>query len=82
MILNNIIWCLADDIYVLFDSSLMKEITEAFSIPLSCPKCEGKMIAVKYDDPSQIYDEHSIQMCKECDYQIQTDDFKMQLLTV
>jgi len=60
----------------------MMEITEAFSIPLSCPKCEGKMIAIKYSDPSQIFDEHSVQMCKECDYQIQIDDFKKQLLTV
>ena len=60
----------------------MKEITEAFSIPLPCPKCEGKMIAVKYADPSQIYDGHNIQMCKECEYQIQIDDFKKQLLTV
>ncbi len=60
----------------------MMEITEAFSIPLSCPKCEGKMIAVKYNDPSQIYDEHSVQLCKECDYQIQTDDFKKRLLTL
>ncbi len=60
----------------------MMEITEAFSIPLSCPKCEGEMIAVKYGDPSQIFDEHSVQTCKKCDYQIQTDDFKKQLLTV
>ncbi|MCH6570980.1 MAG: hypothetical protein IH780_00185 [Thaumarchaeota archaeon] len=60
----------------------MMEITEAFSIPLSCPKCESKMIAVKYHDPSLIFDEHSVQTCKECDYQIQTEDFKKQLLTV
>ncbi len=40
------------------------------------------MIAVKYNDPSQVYDEHSVQMCKVCDYQIQTDEFKKQLLTV
>ena len=60
----------------------MMEITEAFSIPLSCPKCESEMIAVKYHDPSLIFDEHSVQTCKKCDYQIQTDDFKKQLLTV
>jgi len=60
----------------------MKEITEAFSIPLTCPKCEGKMIAVKYGDPSNIYDEHSLQFCKQCDYQIPVEDFKKVLLTV
>ena len=60
----------------------MKEITEAFSIPLTCPKCEGKMIAVKYGDPSNIYDEHSLQFCKQCDYQIPVEDFKKLVLTV
>jgi len=58
------------------------EISEAFSIPLSCPKCESEMIAVKYCDPSLIFDEHSVQTCKECDYQIQVDDFKKELFTV
>ncbi len=60
----------------------MKEITEAFSIPLPCPKCEGEMIAVKYGDPSNIYDEHSLQFCKQCDYQIPAEDFKKLVLTV
>ena len=60
----------------------MKEITEAFSIPLPCPKCEGKMAAVKYGDPSNIYDEHSLQFCKQCDYQIPVEDFKKLVLTV
>ncbi len=60
----------------------MKEITEAFSIPLPCPKCEGKMVAVKFGDPSNIYDEHSLQFCKECDYQIPVEDFKKVILTV
>ncbi len=60
----------------------MKEITEAFSIPLSCPKCEGKMIAVKFSDPSQIFDENNVQICKECDYQIRVEDFKKDLLIV
>jgi len=60
----------------------MKEITKAFSIPLPCPKCEGKLIAVKYGDPSQIFDENNIQFCKLCDYQIPVQDFKEKLLTV
>ncbi len=60
----------------------MMEITEAFSIPLSCPKCESEMIVVKYNDPSLIFDEHSVQTCKECDYQIPVVDFKRGLLTV
>ena len=29
----------------------MKEITEAFSIPFPCPKCEGELITIKYGDP-------------------------------
>jgi len=60
----------------------MKKITEAFSIPSPCPKCEGKMVAVKYGDPSNIYDEHSLQFCKQCDYQIPVEDFKKLVLTV
>ena len=60
----------------------MKEITEAFSIPFPCPKCEGKMIAVKFGDPSQIFDENNVQICKECYYQIPVEDFKKKLLTV
>ncbi len=60
----------------------MMEITEAFSIPFPCPKCEGKMIAVKFSDPSQIFDENNVQFCKECDYQTPVEDFKKDLLTV
>jgi len=60
----------------------MMQITEAISIPLSCPKCESEMIAVKYSDPSQIYDEHNVHVCKKCDYQIPIDDFKKELFTV
>jgi len=60
----------------------MKEITEAFSIPFPCPKCEEELIAVKYGDPSNIFDEHSLQFCKRCDYQIPVKDFKKELLTV
>jgi len=60
----------------------MKEITVAFAIPFPCPKCEGELITVKYGDPSQIFDENSIQFCKRCDYQIQVEDFKKELLTV
>ncbi len=60
----------------------MMEITEAFSIPLSCPKCEGKMIAVKYNERSLIFDEYSVQMCRECRFERSTEDFKKELLTV
>ena len=60
----------------------MKEITKAFSIPFPCPKCEGELIAVKFSDPSQIFDENNIHFCKQCDYQISVKDFKKVLLTV
>jgi len=52
------------------------------NIPLSCPSCDGKMYAVSYDAPLKILKERSWQVCKECGFEQQADDFKRMLLTV
>jgi len=52
------------------------------NIPLSCPSCDGKMYAVRYDAPLKILKQRSWQICKECGFQQQADDFKSRLLTV
>ena len=51
-------------------------------IPISCPKCSGKMVAVHYDTVLNILKLRSWQVCKECNFQRSTDDFKKSLLTV
>ena len=52
------------------------------NIPLSCPSCDGNMYAVSYDTPLKILRERSWQVCKECGFEQQADDFKRRLLTV
>ncbi len=53
-----------------------------FSIPLSCPLCDGKMYSVRYDAPLGILKDRSWQICKTCGFERTTDDFKKELLTV
>ena len=55
---------------------------EGIPIPISCPKCGGKMIAVRYDSVLQILKLRSWQICKECNFERSADDFKNSLLTV
>lgn len=59
----------------------MMEIYKVISIPIVCPKCEGEMLVVKYGDPSNIFDEQDLQICRECDYQIPIESFKEKLCT-
>lgn len=51
-------------------------------IPLPCPKCDGKMVATRYDATIKILKERSWHVCKDCNFQQSVDDFKNSLLTV
>jgi len=51
-------------------------------IPLTCPSCDGRMYSITYDAPLRFLQERSWQVCKECNFQQSTDDFKRRLLTV
>ena len=61
---------------------LVKNLNEGIPIPVNCPRCSGKMIAVKYEASLKILKERSWQICKECSFQRSADDFKNSLLTV
>jgi len=51
-------------------------------IPLPCPVCGGKMYSIRYEAPLNILRERNWQICKNCDFEQQTDDFKKKLFTV
>ena len=51
-------------------------------IPISCPKCNGKMIAMRYESAFNFLKERSWQVCKECNFERTADDFKKSLLMV
>ena len=46
------------------------------NIPLSCPSCGGKMYSVNYEASFSFLKKRSWQVCKECDYERNTEDFK------
>lgn len=45
-------------------------------IPLSCPSCGGKMYSVSYETTLSILKKRSWQVCKECNFQRNSEDFK------
>ena len=51
-------------------------------IPLPCPRCGEKMIAVKYQAPLQILKNPGWHICTSCDFEQRIDEFKQSLLTV
>lgn len=55
---------------------------EGTPIPISCPNCSGKMVAIQYETSLKILRSRSWQVCKECNFQRSADDFKKSLLTV
>jgi len=48
-------------------------------IPLPCPSCGGKMYSIAYDAQLKILKARSWQICKECGFQRDTNDFKKML---
>jgi len=45
-------------------------------IPLPCPSCGGKMYSICYDSAFSILKKRSWQLCKECNFQRDSEDFK------
>jgi hypothetical protein len=45
-------------------------------IPLPCPSCGGKMYSVSYEASLSILKKRSWQVCKECDFERSSEDFK------
>ena len=58
------------------------EMIEGMPIPISCPSCSGKMIAIRYEPAFNFLKVRSWQICKECNFERSADDFKNSLLTV
>ena len=54
--------------------------TQEFLLPLSCPKCSARMILVQYNSTLKILKQRSWHVCKSCNFEGQSDDFKKQLL--
>ena len=49
-------------------------------IPLSCPKCSGRMVVIRYDAILKLLKERSWQVCKNCMYERSVNDFKKELI--
>ena len=51
-------------------------------IPLSCPSCDGKMYSVSYESALPILKKRSWQICKECSFERNSEDFKKSVCCV
>jgi C4-type Zn-finger protein len=45
-------------------------------IPLPCPSCGGKMYSVSYESTLSILKKRSWQVCKECSFERNSEEFK------
>ncbi|MDH3191812.1 MAG: hypothetical protein OEM18_03905 [Nitrosopumilus sp.] len=45
-------------------------------IPLPCPSCGGKMYSVSYETSLSILKKRIWHVCKECDFERNSEDFK------
>lgn len=45
-------------------------------IPSPCPKCGEKMYSISYESVFSILNKRSWQVCKKCDFEQNTEDFK------
>ena len=51
-------------------------------IPLSCPSCGGKMYSVSYESVLPALKKRSWQVCKECNFERNSEDFKKSICCV
>jgi len=52
------------------------------NIPLPCPECGGRMYSVGYQATIKILKNRTWHVCKECDFERDTEDFKRALFCV
>ncbi len=45
-------------------------------IPIPCPSCGGKMYSVSYEAPLKILKHRSWQVCRECGFERNSEEFK------
>lgn len=45
-------------------------------IPLPCPICGGKMYSIRYETTLSILKKRCWQVCKECDFERDSEEFK------
>jgi C4-type Zn-finger protein len=67
-----------NDLSVLRAAFIKNSITQnmEIEIPLACPKCQGRLYSVSYETSFNILKKRSWQVCKDCNYERNTDDFK------
>ena len=51
-------------------------------IPLSCPSCGGKMYSVSYESALPVLKKRSWQVCRECNFERDSEDFKKSICCV
>ena len=51
-------------------------------IPLPCPKCGERMLAIRYDAPLKILSNPGWHTCTICNYEHRIDKFKKSLFSV
>lgn len=67
-----------NDLSVLRDSFIQNYTTKfmKIDIPLPCPSCGGKMYSISYESKFPILNKRSWQICKECSFERDSEDFK------
>jgi len=45
-------------------------------IPIPCPSCGGKMYSISYESAFSLLKSRSWQVCKECNFERNSEDFK------
>ena len=45
-------------------------------IPIPCPSCGGKMYSVSYEPALRLLKKRSWQVCKECNFERNVDEYK------
>ena len=56
--------------------------TEQIQIPIPCPKCGERMLAIRYDPPLKVLKDRGWHTCTSCNYEQTVDEFKKTLFFV